>query len=176
MKERVRIARLSGAIACAALGIAASLGAQDRPSSASGKEKTVTFHAKGSFEPALTPQPPEDKAAGSTLARLSIAKKWHGDLEATSEGQMISAITEVKGSAAYVAIERVSGTLGERHGSFVLQHMGTLDRGASHLSVTAVPDSGTGELTGIRIFNFNLKIAEDGKHFYEFDYALPKQP
>lgn len=176
MKKGLRIAELSAIIVCAALGIASSAQAQGQTSTASDrKENTMSFHAKGSFVPTLTPQPPDDKAAGSTLARLSIAKNWHGDLEATSEGQMITATTEVKGSAAYVAIERVTGSLGGRHGSFVLQHMGTLERGAPHLSVTAVPDSGTGELAGIAISNFTLNIAPDGKHSYEFDYTLPKQ-
>jgi hypothetical protein len=137
---------------------------------------TMTFRAKGTFEPTLTPQPPEDKAEGSTLGRMSISKKWHGGLEATSEGQMLTAVTDMKGSAGYVAIERVTGTLNGRRGSFVMQHMGILNRGAAHLTVTAVPDSGTGELAGIAISNFELKIDPNGKHFYEFDYTLPGKP
>lgn len=133
----------------------------------------MAYHAKGSFEPTNTPQPPEDKAEGSTLARMSGVKKWHGDLEGSSAGQLLSATTDVKGSAGYVAIERVTGTLNGRKGSFVLQHMGILDRGAPHLTVIVVPDSATGELTGLVISNFQLKIETDGKHFYEFDYTLP---
>lgn len=135
----------------------------------------MTYHAKGTFEPTLVPQPPEDKAEGATLGRMTIAKKYHGDLEATSKGQMLTAMTNVKGSAAYVAIERVTGTLGGRHGSFVLQHMGTLDRGAAHLTVTIVPDSGTGELAGIAGGAMTIQIAADGKHSYEMDYTLPEK-
>lgn len=140
-----------------------------------GRKMTI-HHAKGWFEPTLTPQPPEDKAEGSTLARMSISKKFHGDLEATSEGHMLTALTDVKGSAGYVAIERVTGTLHGHSGSFVLQHMGILNRGAAHLTVTAVPDSGTGVLAGIVISNFAIKIDPNGKHFYEFDYTLPETP
>ncbi len=142
-------------------------------------EKTVAhqagFQAQGTFEPTLVAQPPEDKAEGSTLGRMSIAKKFHGDLEGTSEGQMLTAGTNVKGSAGYVAMERVTGTLQGRHGSFVLQHSGTLTRGAPQLSVTVVPDSGVGGLEGIA-GTMTIKIAADGKHSYEFDYTLPKTP
>lgn len=141
-------------------------------------EKAVTqtkvFHAKGTFEPKLVPQPPDDKAEGSTLGRMVISKKFHGDLDATSEGQMLTAMTDVKGSAGYVAIERVTGTVGGRRGSFVLQHMGTLDRGAPQQSVTIVPDSGTGELAGI-MGTITIQIAADGTHSYDFAYTLPEK-
>jgi len=101
---------------------------------------------------------------------MSIDKQFHGDLEATSKGEMLSAMTSVKGSAGYVAIERVSGTLHGRHGTFILQHSGTMTRGAPQLSVTVVPDSATGELVGLT-GKMTIKIA-DGKHSYDFEYTL----
>jgi len=100
-----------------------------------------------------------------------IAKGTFVDLVATTNGQMLSAGTSVKGSAGYVAIERVTGVLADKHGSFVLQHTGTMSRGVPSLSVTVVPDSGTEELTGID-GDFKINIVE-GAHFYEFTYRLP---
>jgi hypothetical protein len=126
-------------------------------------------HASGPFEVKLSPQTP-DPADESGLGRMSIDKQFHGDLEATSQGQMLAAGTSVKGSAGYVALERVTGALGGRSGTFVLQHSGTMDRGAPTLSVTVVPDSATGELTGLT-GKMNIIIAE-GKHSYEFDYEI----
>jgi len=120
--------------------------------------------ANGTFEVKLTPEgTPED-------GRMSIDKQFHGDLEATSKGTMIAAMGSVKGSAGYVAIERVNGTLEGRAGNFVLQHSGTMTRGVQELSVTVVPDTGTGELTGIA-GRMNL-IVTDGKHSYEFHYSI----
>ena len=104
------------------------------------------------------------------LARMSIDKQFNGDLVATSKGEMLSAGTSVKGSAGYVAIERVIGTLGGRHGSFVLQHNGLMNRGAPQLTITIVPDSGTGELAGLS--GSMAIIIADGKHYYELDYLL----
>jgi len=130
------------------------------------------IHASGTFEVKIIPQKPDNKEAESAnLGRLSIDKQFRGDLEATSKGEMLSAATEVKGSAGYVAIERVSGTLHGRSGTFILQHSGTMTRNAPQMSVTVVPDSGTGELVGLA-GKMTIKIA-DGKHFYEFDYTLP---
>ena len=130
-------------------------------------------HARGTFEVKMTPQKPDNKEAESAkLGRMSIDKKFSGDLEATSQGEMLSAMSEVKGSAGYVAMERVSGTLHGRSGSFVLQHSGTMTRGTPELSVTVVPDSGTGQLVGLA-GAMAIKI-EAGKHFYEFDYTLPE--
>lgn len=131
------------------------------------------IHASGTFEVKLTPQKPDNQEAESAnLGRMSIDKRFHGDLEATSKGEMLSVMTEVKGSAAYVALERVTGTLHGRRGSFVLQHSGTMARGAAEMSVIVVPDSGTDQLLGIA-GKMTIKIAE-GKHFYEFDYTLPE--
>lgn len=129
------------------------------------------MHATGPFEVTLTPQPPDDYADGASLARLTIDKQFHGDLEATSRGQMLSAMGGVKGSAGYVAIERVTGTLGGRRGTFVLQHDGMMNRGAPTLIVTVVPDSGTDELTGLA-GTMTIDITA-GKHSYTLEYTLP---
>jgi len=135
------------------------------------KEKTVAEHAAGAFDVKVDAQGEADKATGSTLARYSLDKQYHGDLEATAKGTMLTAGTDVKGSAGYVAIERVTGTLKGRSGSFVLQHSGTLTRGEPQQSITVVPDSGTGQLVGIT--GKLTVIITAGKHSYEFDYALP---
>lgn len=139
------------------------------------KGTTMPAHATGPFDVKLTPQ---DDKIDPTLGRMTIDKQFHGDLEGTSKGQMLTAATEVKGSAGYVAIERVAGTLrtpnGARTGSFALQHIGTLTRGAPQLSVTVVPDSGAGQLTGLT-GKMAINIA-DGKHSYDFEYTLPEAP
>jgi hypothetical protein len=125
-------------------------------------------HATGPFEVKLTPQ---DDKLDPTLARMIIDKQFHGDLEATSKGTMLSAGTAVKGSAGYVAMELVTGTLHGRTGTFVLQHSATMNRGVPSLSITVVPDSGTGQLSGLT-GSMNIIIA-DGKHSYDFSYTLP---
>jgi hypothetical protein len=135
---------------------------------------TVTKHATGPFDVKLAPQGEPDKADGSTLARYSLDKQYHGDLDATATGTMLTAGTDVKGSAGYVAIERVTGKLNGRTGSFVLQHSGTLTRGAAEQSITVVPDSGTGQLAGVT--GKLTVIIEAGKHSYSFDYTLPDTP
>jgi len=134
-------------------------------------EVPMTMRATGTFDVKLAPQPPEDKAEGSTLARMSIDKQFHGDLEGNSKGQMLTAGTDVKGSAGYVAIERITGSVKGRSGSFVLQHSGTLTRGAAQQSIIVVPDSGTGQLVGIT-GKMTINIAA-GKHSYDFEYSLP---
>jgi hypothetical protein len=130
----------------------------------------LTTHATGTFEVKLNPQGQEDKADGTSLGRMTIDKQFHGDLEGASKGEMLSAVTGVKGSAGYVAIERVSGTLHGRGGTFVLQHSGIMARGAPQLSVTVVPDSGPGQLVGLA-GKMEIKIA-GGKHSYDFAYTL----
>jgi hypothetical protein len=132
----------------------------------------MTKHAKGAFDVKVTPQKPDNKEAEtSKLGRMSLDKQFHGDLEATSTGEMLAAMTEVKGSAGYVAMERVNGTLQGKNGTFVLQHSATMTRGVPQMSVTVVPDSATGDLAGLA-GTMTIKI-EEGKHFYEFDYTLP---
>jgi hypothetical protein len=135
------------------------------------KEVVVAKRAAGPFDVKLTPRSSDADPVGSTLARMSIDKQFHGDLEATSKGEMLSAGTQVKGSAGYVAIERVSGTLHGRRGTFVLQHSGTMTQGAPQLVVSLVPDSGTGELVGLA-GTMQIDIAS-GKHSYVFEYTLP---
>lgn len=136
------------------------------------KGKNMT-HATGTFEVKITPQA-DGKPEDFPIGRMLIDKHLHGDLEATSKGEMLAFSTEVKGSAGYVAMERVTGTLNGRAGSFVLQHNATMDRGVPHLSITVVPDSGTGQLIGLT-GTFDVQIAE-GKHSYTFDYTLPETP
>jgi hypothetical protein len=129
-------------------------------------------HASGTFGVKLNPQKPDNREAESAkLGRMSIDKQFYGDLEAASKGEMLSLLTDVEGSAGYVAIERVRGILRGRSGSFALQHSGTMTRGTPQMSVTVVPDSGTDQLVGLA-GAMTIKI-DDGKHFYEFDFTLP---
>jgi len=157
MKNRSRIAAI-----CLSLSLGSSGYAQNQ------KEKLVATHATGTFDVKLVPQP----AGEDPLGRMTIDKQFHGDLDAASKGQMLAFSTSVKGSAGYVAMEQVSGKLHGHAGTFVLQHTGTMARGAFELSVTVVPDSGTAELAGLT-GRMNIVIA-DGKHSYEFDYTLAK--
>ncbi len=149
---------------CVALGLAQS------KSTVEPKDKRMNLHASGPFEVKLLPQ--ADAEINPSLARMTIDKQFHGDLEATSKGQMLSATSTVGGSGVYVALEKVTGTLKGRKGSFVLYHTGIMDRGTPTLSVTVAPDSGTDELTGIT-GKMNIIIAPGGKHSYEFDYTIP---
>lgn len=126
----------------------------------------MTASAKGTFEVSLKPLAGHEAAVG----RMSIDKQFSGQLTGSSKGEMLAYRSAVKGSAGYVAMELVTGTLDGKAGSFVLQHSGSMDRGASTLSITIVPDSGTGELAGIA-GKFALEIV-DGKHFYELSYSL----
>ena len=134
------------------------------------KEAPMTHHATGPFDVKVTHQ--DDNSADPLLARMMLDKQYHGDLEATGQGQMLTAGTDVKGSGAYVAIEKVSGTLKGRTGSFVLQHTGTMTQNVPLLSITVVPDSGTGQLEGIT-GKMTITIAAGGKHSYDFEYTLP---
>jgi hypothetical protein len=124
--------------------------------------------ATGPFEVKLAPQPDTIDPA---IGRMTLDKQFHGELEATSQGQMLTAGTTVKGSAGYVAIEKVSGTLHGRKGTFILQHSATMTRGTPQLSIFVVPDSGTEELTGL-IGAMDIVI-DKGKHSYVFEYTLP---
>lgn len=124
--------------------------------------------ASGTFEVKLNPQ--DDKQEDSTISRLSIDKEFQGDLVGVSKGQMLAAGTGVQGSAGYVAIEKVSGTLNGRAGTFVLQHSGTMTRGTPELTVSVVPDSGTDQLKGLA-GKMTIKI-ENGMHFYELQYTI----
>jgi Protein of unknown function (DUF3224) len=126
--------------------------------------------AAGTFDVKINSLPPYNTSAEAKLVRMSIDKQFHGDLEATSQGEMLSAGTDIKGSAGYVAIERVTGILDGRSGGFVLQHIATMTRGAPYLNIVVVPDSGTEELVGL---SGTMQIIIDkGKHSYEFQYSI----
>lgn len=126
--------------------------------------------ASGTFEVKLVPQ--QDEGGDSGLGRMTIDKSFAGDITGTSIGQMLSAMGGVQGSAGYVAVERVTCTIGERKGSFVLQHFGIMDRGKPSLNIAVIPDTGTDGFKGIS-GTFTIKI-EGGKHYYTFEYTLPE--
>jgi hypothetical protein len=131
---------------------------------------TATATAKGPFDVKLTPQ--GNATDPAAVGRMSLDKTFHGDLEGTSAGEMLAVRTAVQGSAGYVAIERVTGTLAGRTGTFALQHWGMMDKGAPDLKIGVVPDSGTGDLTGLA-GTMTIDIQPGGKHFYAFTYTLP---
>ena len=133
-----------------------------------------SHHASGTFTVQMLPQAPAADAPptpGATLGHLLLDKQYQGDLQASARGQMLSAVTPTAGSAGYVAIEHVTGALHGRSGSFVLQHHGLMTRGDRQLTITVVPDSGTGALQGLE-GRLDIRITE-GQHFYAFDYVLP---
>ena len=135
----------------------------------------LSLHATGPFEVKLDPQPHDEKCGGTAIGLIFLDKHFHGDLEATSKGTMLASGTGAKGSSGgYVALEIVTGSLKGHTGTFVLQHSATMNRGTPHLSVTVVPDSGTGQLTGLA-GTMDIIIA-DGKHSYDFEYTLPQNP
>jgi hypothetical protein len=131
---------------------------------------TMTQHATGPFDVKITPQA-EDKAEGAAMGRMGLQKTFHGDLVATSHGEMLTAMGQVEGSAVYVAMERVKGRLHGRSGTFALAHLGTMTRGAQQLTINIVPDSGTDQLKGI-VGSMTIKIEPGGKHFYDLSYSL----
>lgn len=133
-------------------------------------ELRLIQRASGPFEVTIAPLATAWDGDPPPLARMSIEKQFTGDLSATSRGEMLSASTETKGSAGYVAIEKVTGTLHGRQGSFTLQHTGTMNRGVPSLSITVVPDSGTGALSGLE--GTMQIVIEHKQHSYIFDYSL----
>lgn len=147
-----------------------AVNATNRNSHHTQQETFMTNRASGPFTVKITPQPPEADIGDPTVGRMALDKQFQGDLEATSKGQMLAAGTDVKGSAGYVALERVSGSLHGKIGTFALQHSGTMTRGAPQLIITVVPDSGTGQLAGLA-GKMMITIAE-GKHSYDFEYTL----
>jgi hypothetical protein len=136
-------------------------------------EENQMKRATGSFEVTLQPLSNSEVTSDPLFGRLLLTKKFNGDLTATARGQMLSSGTLTKGSAGYVAIDQVTGTLEGRQGSFVLQHTGSMNRGVPTLSIMVVPDSGTEELTGLS-GTLSINII-DGKHFYDFIYSVPEQ-
>ncbi|MGA9520483.1 MAG: DUF3224 domain-containing protein [Myxococcaceae bacterium] len=127
---------------------------------------------KGTFEISMKSEPPYDTVDGVSLGRACFDKRLSGPLQATSVVQMLAARTPVENSAGYVAVERIVGTLEGRSGSFVVVHTGLMNRGEQSLTITIVPDSGTGELAGIS-GRMNIQIVER-QHHYELEYALPR--
>jgi Protein of unknown function (DUF3224) len=145
---------------------------QSRPGNS--QEAGVAHQAKGSFDVKITPA--DNPSPESPLGRMILDKQYHGDFEGTGRGQMLTAGTGAKGSSgAYVALERVTGNLQGRSGSFTLQHRGIMTKGVPQLTIEVVPDSGTDQLAGIS-GTMNVIIAPDGKHSYEFNYMLAPGP
>jgi len=134
---------------------------------------SMPAHAQGSFEVKMTPQS-EDKGAGSSLGRLTLEKVFQGDLTGAGKGEMLTAMTDMQGSAAYVAVERVTGTLHGKAGSFTLVHTGLMSAAGQQLTISIVPDSGAGALKGIT-GSFTIEIT-GGKHLYDLEYTLPPTP
>lgn len=131
-------------------------------------------HATGTFEVKLAPQKADNpQAEAAALGRMSLDKEFHGDLEATGQGEMLSFLDREKASGGYVAMERVTGKLQGREGSFILQHNATMNRGAAEMNIMVVPDTGTGQLAGIA-GSMTVRI-DGGQHFYDFDYTLEMQ-
>ena len=136
----------------------------------------MSQRATGAFDVKVVPQKPDTQIArAANLSRLTIDKRFHGDLEGISKGEMLAVQSEeVKGSAGYVALERVTGKLKGRSDSFILQHSATMTRGTPATSVSVVPDSGTGELRGLS-GKMSISVAADGSHSYEFDFRLESE-
>ncbi len=128
-------------------------------------------HARGEFDVTITPLPAAASASPGSVGTMSLEKRYHGDLDGTAIGRMLAVQTGVQGSAGYVAMEQVSGTLHGRTGTFVLQHGGTMTRGTPHLVITIVPDSGTDQLVGLA-GGMQITIT-DGNHFYDIEYTIP---
>jgi hypothetical protein len=174
MQNQIRARRVFTAAMCLSLGVSAFAYQQTKSPGAGTiqkeKQAIMMSHASGTFDVKMTPQASADKSEDAAVGRYSLEKQFHGDLAGTSKGEMLAVGTAVEGSAGYVAMEQVKGTLNDRSGSFALQHTGTMTRGAAELSVTVVPDSGTGQLVGLA-GRMTIKI-EAGKHLYNFEYTL----
>ncbi len=128
------------------------------------------MQAKGEFDITRVPQESLDVGGGAVVGHVRFDKRFHGALDATSMVHMLAAMSPVSGSGAYVALERIEGTLDGRRGSFHAQHNGVMDRGTPRLDLTVVPDSGTGELAGLH-GRLAIDIV-DGRHHYTFDYGF----
>ena len=131
----------------------------------------MSTHVSGSFNITMTPATTPQRSGRTTLGRMLLDKVYKGDLAATASGEMLSAVTDTKGAAGYVAIEAITGVLQGRQGSFVVQHAGTMGDGQQALAIVIVPHSGTGQLEGIN-GTMGIRI-EGGQHFYDLDYRLP---
>jgi hypothetical protein len=162
---------LTASILTAFLLIAYAIGqTSSTPKEAVLTQPALTQHATGPFNVKLTPQ---DDKLGDGISRMLLEKHYHGDMEGASKGQMLAA-GSAKTSGVYVAIETFTGTLQGKTGSFSLHHTGIMTKAGPNLTISVVPDSGTGQLTGIN-GRMEIKIAPDGKHSYDFEYTLPSQ-
>lgn len=132
----------------------------------------MSQHASGPFDVKTTPLAADEVTAGTALGRFLLSKQYHGALEATAKGEMLTSGSPQTGTAGYVAIEEVTGSLDGRNGTFALQHWGTMNAGNFELRVEVVPGSGAGELAGIA-GALTITIAPGGKHSYALDYTLP---
>src|SRR5579864_2138282 len=136
----------------------------------------MSQRATGAFDDKVVPQKPDTQIArAANLGRLTIDKRFHGDLEGISKGEMLAMQSDVKGSAGYVALERVTGKLKGRSGSFVLQHSASMTRGSAESTIVVVPDSGTGELAGLS-GTMRIQVAADGSHSYQFEFTIEPRP
>lgn len=156
---------------CLLIGLSLSVYSQTKSPKGAPKGKPMKTQAKGTFDVKVIPVPPDEKAQETGIGRFLLDKQFHGDLEASSKGEMIASGSPASGSGGYVAMEKVSGILNGRKGSFMLQHNGTMQGGAAEMNVVVIPGSGTEELAGIE-GKLTIIIA-DGKHSYEFEYTLP---
>jgi len=156
------------------LGLCSSANPQTNSPKSIQKEKSIKMQASGTFDVKVIPQAPDDNSQEAGISRLLLDKQFHGDLEANSKGQMLASGSPAEGSGGYVAMEKVSGTLNGRKGSFMLQHNGTMKGGVAEMIVTVVPGSGAEQLVGLE-GKMKIIIA-DGKHSYEFEYALAQSP
>src|SRR6202050_2546643 len=170
--------RRSFGIACICLCVLSGFSIQAHPQAPPAKllrkDPVMTRRAEGIFDVKTTPMAANDATMGTLIGRYSLVKQYHGDLDASSKGEMLSAGEPSSGNAGYVAIEQVTGTLAGHTGSFALQHIGTMEGGSYKLSVVVVPGSGTAQLTGIA-GTLTIIIAA-GKHSYTFEYTLPAAP
>lgn len=140
------------------------------PSASPQNKPLMPKHATGTFDVKVTPQPPDETPDDNSRGRMLLEKQIHGDLEGVSKGQMLTGMGDA-GSAVYVAIERITGTLHGHKGSFMLHHTGIATSAGQQLTITVIPDSGSDELNGIK---GTMTITITGKqHFYDFEYTLP---
>jgi len=167
-----RVSRLGTAAVLTGITAVAAAVSFSQQSKTVQKEPAMTDHASGPFEVKMTPQKPDNSVSETAgFTRMSGEKQFHGALEATSKVEMLAISPDAKGSGVYVALERVTGTLKGKSGSFALHHTGIMNRGVPQLSIEVVPDSGTGQLTGLT-GKMTINIAKDGKHSYDFEYSL----
>jgi len=169
--SRLALKRILILCACLCISLQAAH-PQAPPSNLPRKAPIMTRHAEGTFDAKTTPLPSDDATGGAAIGRYALAKQYHGDLDAASKGEMLGSGDPSKGSAGYVAIEHVTGTLNGHAGSFALQHLGVMDQGKLQLTVSVVPGSGTDALAGIS--GAMTIVHAPGKLSYTFDYTLPE--